>query len=198
MLKITTSNIQTIQREIQKELAKLTSDKFVTVGIHEEEGEHKGGITNAHLGAVQHFGGDINHPGGTSYGFKSKAGEARNEVRFLKAGKGYLELGKTKAHIINIPARPWLDVGVETGNSDYLSILEKAIKNGTDMDKALEKVGVVAVGKTQLYMTQLKTPANAESTIKKKGSSNPLIDTGELRASVNYKVQSTKPEEGIG
>jgi hypothetical protein len=97
----------------------------------------------------------------------------------------------------HIPARPWLDVGVESGNPQYLNIIKNAIKNNEPMDQALNRIGVVAVGKTQQYMTQLKAPANAESTIKAKGSSNPLIDTGELRASVNYSIQPGKPEEGI-
>ena len=30
---------------------------------------------------------------------------------------------------------------------------------------------------------------NAESTIKKKGSSKPLVDTGRMRKSVNYVIQ---------
>lgn len=157
MITITTPDTRAIQREIQKALAKLTTDKFVTVGVHQDTGMHpNAGITNAQLGAVQHFGSD------------------------------------------KIPSRPWLDVGVETGNADYLAILEKAVKDGTDIDQALNQVGNVAVGKAQMYMTRLKTPANAQSTIARKGDNNPLIDEGELRASVNYKIQSTKPDEGIG
>lgn len=156
MIKFNVPNTDHLKREIAKQLEQMVSNKFVTVGIHEDTGNHPGtDMTNAQLGALQHFGND------------------------------------------NIPPRPWLDVGVETGNKEYLTIIKDAIKNETPMDQALERVGVVAVGKAQVYMTQLKSPANAESTIKAKGSSNPLIDTGELRASVNYKIQPGKPKEGI-
>lgn len=94
-----------------------------------------------------------------------------------------------------IPARPWLDTGVQSGNAEYIEIMES---HGEDLESALEMVGVVAVGKVQEYMTNLDSPPNAQSTIKKKGSSNPLIDTGALRQSVTYSTTNTKPEEGIG
>ena len=97
----------------------------------------------------------------------------------------------------NIPARPWLDTGVASGNKEYLAIIQQTAKKGGSLGDALEMVGLVAVGKVQQFMTELKTPPNAESTIEQKGSSNPLIDTGALRLSVTHKVSKTKPTEGI-
>ncbi|CAM0010940.1 tail completion or Neck1 protein [Vibrio phage K367 g1] len=94
-----------------------------------------------------------------------------------------------------IPARPWLDVGVRSGSADYLDIIEN---NSDDLDNALNMIGNIAVGKVQQYMTELQDPPNAPSTVKKKGSSNPLIDTGALRQSVTYSIIDGKPEEGIG
>jgi len=46
----------------------------------------------------------------------------------------------------------------------------------------------MAQGIVQEYMTNLKSPANAPSTIKRKGSANPLIDTGQQRQSVTYSI----------
>ena len=196
--KITIHNVQGAKDAIRKALDEFMTNKVVTVGIHEDAGEHESDdITNAALGAVHEFGADINHPGGTSYGFASKAAADRNEVRFLKTGKGYAELGVTKAHEINIPARPWLNPGVNSGNLEYVRIIEKAAASGEPLDMALNKIGVVAVGLVQKYMTELRTPPNAASTIKKKGSSNPLIDSGALRQSVTYKITTSKPTEGL-
>ncbi len=96
-----------------------------------------------------------------------------------------------------IPPRPWLVPGVNSGNEEYLKIITDAAEKQQPLSGALEQVGVVAASKVQIYMTELKTPPNAPSTIKKKGSSNPLIDTGELRSSVTYKVTNTKPTEGL-
>lgn len=154
MIKITVPNLQKIQNEIRKEIEKLTHDKTVLVGIHEDAPQVEGGdITMAQLGAVLHFGNQ------------------------------------------NIPPRPWLDVGVQSGSADYLSIIEN---NSDDIDRALNMVGNIAVGKVQQYMTELQDPPNAPSTIKNKGSSNPLIDSGALRQSVTYSIVDGKPEEGIG
>ena len=196
--KITVTNSQQASDAIRKALDEFMTNKFVTVGIHEDEGNHESDdITNAALGAMLDMGADIEHPGGTSYGFASKAAADRNEVRFLKTGKGYAELGTTGPHTISIPARPWLNPGVATGNLEYLSIIEKAAAKGEPLDMTLNKIGVTAVGLVQKYMTDLRTPPNAASTIKKKGSSNPLIDSGALRQSVSYKITTSKPTEGL-
>ena len=196
--KVTISNVQQSRDAIQKALRALMVDKHVTVGIHEDAGQHESDdITNAQLGAVHEFGADINHPGGTSYGYASKAAADRNDVRFLKSGRGHMELGVTGPHVIKIPARPWLNPGVVSGNAEYLEVIEETLKDGGTMTQALNKVGVVAVGKVQKYMTDLRTPPNAASTIKKKGSSKPLISSGALRQSVTYKIISGKPNEGL-
>jgi hypothetical protein len=197
-MNIITIDAQKARDAITKALRELMTSKFVTVGIHEDAGNHESDdITNAALGAVHEFGADIDHPGGTSYGYASKAAADRNEVRFLKTGKGYVEIGVTQAHTVSIPARPWLNPGVASGNVEYLSIIEKTLAKGEPIENALNKVGIVAVGKVQKYMTELRTPPNAASTIKAKGSSNPLIDSGALRQSVTYKITPDKPTEGM-
>lgn len=198
VVKVTVTGADQARQAIEKALQDFMTTDFVTIGIHEDAGQHESDdITNAQLGAVHEFGAEIDHAGGTSFGFASKAAEVRNEVRFLKKGKGFLELGVTGPHKITIPARPWLNPGVQSGNDEYLQIISAAIAEQKSLKRALEQVGVVAAAKVQVYMTQLNTPPNAASTIKKKGSANPLIDTGALRASVTYKVTASKPTEGI-
>lgn len=96
-----------------------------------------------------------------------------------------------------IPARRWLDVGVEEGTKEYLEIIQEGIASGESQERTLEKVGASAAGYAQQYMRDLKNPPNAPSTIKKKGSANPLIDTGRLVQSVTYTVTSKSPEEGL-
>ena len=97
-----------------------------------------------------------------------------------------------------IPARPWLDVGVESGTQEILDTIRSAAGKGLPLDAVLEQVGVVATGAVQEYITELRTPENAPSTIERKGSDNPLIDTGAMRQSVSYAVTRDKPTEGIG
>jgi len=158
MIKTTVTGAGNAKDAIEKALKEFMTDKYVTVGIHEDAGQHEDdGITNAQLGAVMEFGTDNG----------------------------------------NIPARPWLRPGVESGNEEYLNIITDAMENNQPLEQALEIVGVVAVAKVQQYMIDLKSPANAPQTIARKGSSNPLIDTGSLKSSVTHKVTSEKPTEGI-
>lgn len=56
--------------------------------------------------------------------------------------------------------------------------------------KALGNIGQLVQGLIQKKITILKDPPNRPRTIVKKGSSNPLIDTGQLRSAIRYKVSS--------
>lgn len=101
-------------------------------------------------------------------------------------------------HTITIPPRPWLDVGVESGTQEYLREISDCLAKGMPLDVILERIGLEAAAAVQEYMTNLSEPPNAPSTIAKKGSNNPLIDTGELRQSVTSVVSSDAlPPEGI-
>lgn len=198
MINLDLIGFQELEDAVSKDLAALRSDKIVTIGIHEEAGNvESDDLTMASLGAIHEFGADIDHPGGTSYGYASKAAADRDQVRFLKKGTGYMELGVTGPHKINIPARPWLEPGVASGTDEILKTIQDGVEQGKDMDAILETVGVVAAGAVRVYMTELKTPPNAPSTIRKKGSANPLIDTGAMRQSVTHQVQGGKVEEGL-
>ncbi|MFL1549757.1 hypothetical protein ACI77I_11725 [Pseudomonas sp. D47] len=198
MIDLTLIGFQELQDELSKELAALRSDKVVTVGIHEEAGDvESGDLTMAGLGATHEFGAEIKHPGGTSYGYASKAAADRDEVRFLKTGKGYMELGVTQAHTVTIPARPWLEPGVASATPEVLLTIQDGMEAGKSMDQILDAVGVVAAAEVQIYMRDLKTPPNAASTIRKKGSANPLIDAGALVKSVTYKVSIGPASEGL-
>lgn len=53
-----------------------------------------------------------------------------------------------------------------------------------------ELIGIGAQGIIMEEITVLRDPPNAQSTIDRKGSSNPLIDTGNMRQSVTYKVET--------
>lgn len=97
-----------------------------------------------------------------------------------------------------IPARPWLVPGVESATQEILDTIQEGIEEGRDPAQTLNRVGLVAAGEVQMYITELRTPPNAPSTIAAKGSDNPLIDTGAMRRSVTYQIQrGPMPEEGL-
>lgn len=96
-----------------------------------------------------------------------------------------------------IPARPWLIPGVESATPDVIDTIASGIEKGLPTDQIMEQVGAIAAGATQQYVIDLREPPNAKSTIDKKGSDNPLIDTGSMLQSITWKTSGTKPDEGI-
>lgn len=162
---VTVKNFQLAKAELLRELNKFRGGLSVTVGIHEDAGQHADdGITNAQLGALLNYG----NPHNTLHGNPAP-----------------------------IPARPWLIPGVESATQDIVDVIQEAVSGGATLDDTMEQIGAFAAGATQQYMTDLREPPNSQYTIDQKGSSNPLIDDGDLRASVTYKVTRDKPEEGI-
>jgi hypothetical protein len=93
----------------------------------------------------------------------------------------------------NMPSRPFIRQTAETHESTLNKLCEiqfDSVLHGKATAKdALTKIGVATKGLMQDTIRNGEYVANAESTIKKKGSDKPLIDTGRMRQSVNYTVQ---------
>ena len=89
---------------------------------------------------------------------------------------------------LNIPMRPFFRNAINKNIKKWYATLQNAINQNATPSKALSIVGEVARADIIQSITDLRTPPNAESTIKQKKSTNPLIDTGLMRRSVTYKV----------
>ena len=87
----------------------------------------------------------------------------------------------------NIPARPFLDVGVESVISQINQDVEVWLAKGKP-NKALQQMARLAVGGVQTYIRDLQYPPNAPYTIQMKGSSNPLVDTGTLVQNITGEI----------
>ena len=88
------------------------------------------------------------------------------------------------------PLRPPLIANAQR-YSDLLALgLKHALANGTDPKLVYEKIGIVAANDVKDYFITGNFKALSEKTIKAKGSSKPLIDTGELRNSISYEVRN--------
>lgn len=84
--------------------------------------------------------------------------------------------------------RAWFDEDEEHLREVVGELLERVLRGELTKDQALEQLGAYAVGRVQQRIADGIDPPNAPSTVKHKGSSTPLIDTGLLRSSVSYKV----------
>lgn len=87
-----------------------------------------------------------------------------------------------------IPMRPFLRNAIAKNTRKWSDSVKTAIISSNDSEKALKVLGEIMRGDIVLSLTNLNTPPNAPSTIKQKGSSNPLIDTGLLRSSISWEL----------
>ena len=91
-----------------------------------------------------------------------------------------------------IPERSFLRASITLIQGKYGKYLLGEVKDllllRTTPTKIKQVLGMQAAADVQMYMVNGKfTPLKAQ-TIKRKGSSKPLIDTGQLRQSITYRV----------
>ena len=91
-----------------------------------------------------------------------------------------------------IPERPFMIPAGNKAANKTVNITVGSIAGGMDESQALSKAAIMLKNAIQREITNLKEPPNAESTIFKKGSSNPLIDSGYMRKSVKWKLRPPK------
>lgn len=93
---------------------------------------------------------------------------------------------------VNMPSRPFLRMSVDD-NSDkinsFMSAQKRSIINGEPAERILKKIGIFQKDLIQEKITEGSFAPNAPSTIKAKGSSKPLIDTGRMRQSVYFEIK---------
>lgn len=93
-----------------------------------------------------------------------------------------------------IPERSFIRAGFDAYVNDISEeankLLNQVVYLQLHPQVFFETLGHIIVGFIQGYLTDLDTPPNAPATIALKGSSNPLIDTGQLRDSIEFRVVS--------
>lgn len=94
---------------------------------------------------------------------------------------------------VHIPARPFLRQSVDDNVSkinNFLQSKKKDLVRGISAEQVLKEIGIFQKDLIQEKITDGDFAPNAASTVKKKGSSKPLIDTGRMRQSVNYEIKA--------
>ena len=91
-----------------------------------------------------------------------------------------------------IPERPFMRNAHRNNHRRYRQLMTTAamsiVTGKATLEQVLEKLGALAQGDIQMEITSLRTPPNSPVTVKLKGSSNPLIDTGAMRQAVTWEV----------
>jgi hypothetical protein len=97
------------------------------------------------------------------------------------------ELGTSTA-----PSRPFLRMSVDENEDKITTTCGReleSLKSGGTAETILRRVGALGVRLVQEKIGSGSFEPNAESTIRKKGSDKPLIDTGRMRQSVKYVIK---------
>ena len=111
-----------------------------------------------------------------------------DKMRKYLAAQG-LHLKKSTKYI-TIPERSFLRSGHDKYAEEVVKNCEMALGQVTDgkmsIDTWLDAYGQMMADKIKLYIRDLKSPPNHPFTIDQKGSSNPLIDSGNLVSSISW------------
>lgn len=100
---------------------------------------------------------------------------------------------KASTKYITIPERAFLRTGYDQGKDDVINHAEAVLPSVLDgsMDPAqfLKMIGLILSSNIKDYATALDNPPNHPFTKERKGSSNPLVDTGDMIGAITYRVE---------
>lgn len=117
--------------------------------------------------------------------------EVTPKMRKYLAATG-LHLKAATTHI-TIPERAFLRNGYDENKDEVIAkaeaVLGDVIGGTMSEQKLFELVGLLLKSKIQDYARDLNSPPNHPYTVERKGSSNPLVDTGDMIGAINYKVE---------
>ena len=179
-------------KRILEALKKLSEDELLVGVSADTAGSGRGeDINNAELAYI--------HTNGVrAAGMKAETDKAVEEgTPYPLALQAYIKEHGSPAY--RVPPRPFLEPGIEK----HLNLVESGMKaalqdvlDGGDGRAQRERLGATMAAKVQAYFQEDNGwPPNAPSTIKKKGSAQPLVDTGALRQSITYIIRPKDKEE---
>lgn len=100
---------------------------------------------------------------------------------------------KDSTTYITIPERAFLRNGYAEGRESIIqdahTLLPLVLSGGLSSEQYLAQIGQWMASHIKDYAASLSSPANHPFTINQKGSSNPLVDTGDMIGSISYEVE---------
>lgn len=195
--------IKTVKDKIPEMIKTFESlnGKKVQVGVFDGE--------NAWLARIHEYGCDIRAKKAqyltipiSPKSIGKKAGEfddlffvqAKSGEKFLARDvrKGEIELLYWLTKSVKIPERSFLRAGFDENVKEinkYSDILLKKVATGEMSEREyLDNIGQRLSSKIKTFARNLNSPANSRVTKENKGSSNPLVDTGQMIRGITWKV----------
>jgi hypothetical protein len=93
----------------------------------------------------------------------------------------------------HVPERAFMRTSLQKNRGRYSALngqnLKKVLNGGMSVDAALGQLGLMASSDIKEQIKNGSYAPLKAATIKRKGSSKPLIDTGQMRQSVTYELE---------
>lgn len=136
--------------------------------------------------------------GGVSVGIHAQEGAGEHKSKEPDASPvTVLDVALWNEFGLGVPERSFLRAWVDENASQNREKLRKAmllvVRGERTLEQALDLIGLSMQGGLQQKIAAGVPPPNAPETVARKGSSTPLIDTGQLRQSVTFLVRDKPP-----
>jgi hypothetical protein len=120
--------------------------------------------------------------------------DARKDNGPTNAELAFLHTNGVPTH--NIPPRPFLEPAIKANHIGIGALQTKVVEaaskgNQAEVNIGMQKIGIFAVNCVKQWWDDPRNnwPPNAPSTIARKGSSHPLLDTAQLKNAQTYVIQ---------
>jgi hypothetical protein len=91
-----------------------------------------------------------------------------------------------------VPPRPFFRNMIAARKGEWPAAIAGQLKaTGYDVELTLKRTGEAVAGQLRESIQQTNVPPLKPATIKRKGFSKPLVDTGEMLKSVSYEVKAS-------
>lgn len=169
-----------VWRELRARIGELGKYSAKIGAVGEEASEaHEGGPTNATLLAIHELGADIDV--GERSDVATRETHAAIKVHIPERRPIRRTFAEKRGELISLTARVARDV----------------LAGKLDPIAAMGIIGAWGAAAIKRTITAGLTPPNAPSTIAKKGSSKPLVDTGQLVGSISFVVDDSGAGGGV-
>jgi hypothetical protein len=181
-----------LKARLEELSAKVNRPGTLNVGFL-ENAPYPDGTQVAYIAAIQEFGGtfDIPERNTTIYRKLNKDGTFSKNGKFVKKRLANVATDHVvPAHKMTIPARPYFRTMIADKSPHWGDDLGKVlVARDYDVSGSLKAMGEEMQGQLVASIDALIEPALAPETVKKKGFSKPLVDSGVMRSAVNFEVK---------
>lgn len=187
---VNTSDVDKLFDDLIEE---LKNTQGIKVGFMNDD-KYPNGRSLTQNAITQEYGAIIDVPtrkGKVYHSINEKTGNFKRSGKFTKLSKSNLVRDVLiPAHKIIIPSRAFMEKAFNKASSWYDFFVSR-LNGFRTLQDAVNDVGEEMKKDVQRAIMEIDTPVNASSTIRRKGSSKPLVNTGHMVGNVQ-KAEITK------